>query len=198
MLRDGLGTLQPVDTRCVEHVSFPTTTATPVTPQPPDPPMQHSSVYYLSYSHLLTPLVVSSRSHRRHPLPLSKMRQPNNSSDPSSRSTPPLPPPLFSSPFYPIILPIFFRFSLLLTKLPPDILPYFRSITEMSEEVLGAIKFQHQNLLHLVDYLRERVGTLTSVVTEARAELEARKRDDKYPTNQPKQILTSLLAQLQH
>jgi hypothetical protein len=51
----------------------------------------------------------------------------------------------------------------------------------MSEEVLGAIKFQHQNLLHLVDYLRERVGTLTSVVTEARAELEARKHDDKYP-----------------
>jgi hypothetical protein len=51
----------------------------------------------------------------------------------------------------------------------------------MSEEVLSAIKFQHQNLLRRVDYLRERVGTLTSVVTKAQAELEARKRDDRYP-----------------
>ena len=62
-------------------------------------------------------------------------------------------------------------------KLPPEILPYFRSVTEMSEEVLGAIKFQHQNLLHLVDHLRENLAVRNTVVQQARDELEKRKQD---------------------
>jgi len=47
----------------------------------------------------------------------------------------------------------------------------------MSEEVLGAIKFQHQNLLHLVDHLRENLAVRNTVVQQARDELEKRKQD---------------------
>ena len=50
----------------------------------------------------------------------------------------------------------------------------------MSEEVLGAIKFQHLNLLHLVDHLRDRISQLTSVIQQARDELEKRKNDKMY------------------
>jgi hypothetical protein len=51
----------------------------------------------------------------------------------------------------------------------------------MSEEVLGAIKFQHQNLLNLVDYLRENLAVRTTVVQQARDELEKRKQDQECP-----------------
>ena len=71
-------------------------------------------------------------------------------------------------------------------KLPAEILPYFRSVTEMSEEVLGAIKFQHQNLLHLVDHLRENLAVRNSVVQQARDELEKRKQDQEYPPTHPR------------
>ena len=50
----------------------------------------------------------------------------------------------------------------------------------MSEEVLGAIKFQHQNLLHLVDHLREKIGPMTNVIKQARTELEKRKSERRY------------------
>ena len=50
----------------------------------------------------------------------------------------------------------------------------------MSEEVLGAIKFQHQNLLHLVDHLRDRIAPMTKVVRQARDELEKRKSEKTY------------------
>jgi hypothetical protein len=50
----------------------------------------------------------------------------------------------------------------------------------MSEEVLGAIKFQHQNLLHLVDHLREKIGPLTNVLKQARTELEKRKNEKTF------------------
>lgn len=50
----------------------------------------------------------------------------------------------------------------------------------MSEEVLGAIKFQHQNLLHLVDHLRDRIAPMTKVVRQARDELEKRKSEQTY------------------
>src|SRR5277367_3417784 len=88
------------------------------------------------------------------------------------RRSPTLPLPVTSS-----------HFSFVRTdwKLPPEILPYFRSVTEMSEEVLGAIKFQHQNLLNLVDYLRENLAVRTTVVQQARDELEKRKQDQECP-----------------
>jgi hypothetical protein len=47
----------------------------------------------------------------------------------------------------------------------------------MSEEVLGAIKFQHQNLLHLVDHFRGRIGPMTKLLKQARTELEKRKSE---------------------
>lgn len=50
----------------------------------------------------------------------------------------------------------------------------------MSEEVLGAIKFQHQNLLHLVDHLRGRLEPMTNIIKKARDELEKRKDDQAY------------------
>ena len=60
-------------------------------------------------------------------------------------------------------------------QLPPEILPYFRSVTEMSEEVIGAIKFQHHSLLHLVDHLRERIVHMTRTVQQTRDAAEKEK-----------------------
>ena len=42
----------------------------------------------------------------------------------------------------------------------------------MSEEVLGAIKFQHQSLLNLIDYYRSRITELTRIVAMSKAKLE--------------------------
>jgi hypothetical protein len=50
----------------------------------------------------------------------------------------------------------------------------------MSEEVLGAIKFQHQNLLLLVDLLRAKIETMASVLQQARHELEQMKHEREY------------------
>lgn len=50
----------------------------------------------------------------------------------------------------------------------------------MSEEVLGAIKFQHTNLLSLVDILRDRVSVLTVAVKSARDELTKRESQERY------------------
>ena len=50
----------------------------------------------------------------------------------------------------------------------------------MSEEVVGAIKFQHQNLLHLVDYLRAKIGPLTTALANARDALQQRRNDEMF------------------
>jgi len=50
----------------------------------------------------------------------------------------------------------------------------------MSEEVLGAIKFQHQNLLHLLDHYRGKLVPIQNVLRQARDELEKRKHDKAY------------------
>jgi zinc-RING finger domain len=65
-------------------------------------------------------------------------------------------------------------------ELPSEILPYFRSLAENSEEMVAAIKFQHQNLLRLVDYLRSRVDQLSTLVRSAREQLERQKDDQMY------------------
>jgi hypothetical protein len=50
----------------------------------------------------------------------------------------------------------------------------------MSEEVLGAIKFQHQNLLHLVDHLRTKIEPMQNLLRVTRDELQKRKHEQTY------------------
>jgi hypothetical protein len=45
----------------------------------------------------------------------------------------------------------------------------------MSDEVIGAIKFQHHNLLHLVDHLRDRIVHMTRTVQQTRDAAEKEK-----------------------
>jgi hypothetical protein len=45
---------------------------------------------------------------------------------------------------------------------------------------MGGIKFQHNNLLILVDYLRSQVERMRTVVKEARDKLEKAKRYETY------------------
>jgi hypothetical protein len=52
----------------------------------------------------------------------------------------------------------------------------------MSDEVIGAIKFQHHNLLHLVDHLHDRIVHMTRTVQQTR---DAAEKEKAYITNPP-------------
>lgn len=50
----------------------------------------------------------------------------------------------------------------------------------MSEELFGAIKFQHQNLLHLVDLLRTKNNALGDVIRQLFQKVKQAEEDKRY------------------
>jgi hypothetical protein len=50
----------------------------------------------------------------------------------------------------------------------------------MSEELFGAIKFQHQNLLHLVDLLRTKNDALGDVIRQLFQKVKQAEEDKRY------------------
>ena len=50
----------------------------------------------------------------------------------------------------------------------------------MSEELFGAIKFQHQNLLHLVDLLRTKNDALGDVIRQLFQKVKQTEEDKRY------------------
>ncbi|GAO52228.1 hypothetical protein SAICODRAFT_70481 [Saitoella complicata NRRL Y-17804] len=57
-------------------------------------------------------------------------------------------------------------------QLPQDLIPYFRPLHELIDEFTGAVKFQHGNILRLVEHYRGKMAMQRDILGKVKDELE--------------------------